>query len=73
VRLSEALVPFRARLLELEATGLPVRVGSSVIGGEIAGCLTVGRDHVVVHSVRETVLPTCWVSYVAVDGVDRAA
>ena len=68
-----ALVTFRGRLLELEAAGLPVRVGSSVGGGEFAGCLTVGRDHVVVHGAREAVLPVCWVSYVAVDGVDRAA
>ena len=73
VRVPTALVTFRARLLELEAAGLPVRVGSSVVGGEFVGCLTVGRDHVVVHGARETVLPACWVSYVAVDGVDPAA
>jgi hypothetical protein len=72
VRPPAALVTFRARLLELEAEGLSVRLGSSVVG-EFAGCLTVGRDHVVVHGGRETVLPVCWVSYVAVDGVDRAA
>ena len=64
---------FRGRLLELEIAGVPVRVGASVGGSEFAGCVTVGRDHVVVHSARETVLPVCWVSYVAVDGVDRAA
>jgi hypothetical protein len=68
-----ALVTFRARLLELEAGGVPVRVGASVVGGEFVGVLTVGRDHVVVHGARETVLPVCWVSYVAVDGVDCAA
>ena len=73
VRPPAALVTFRARLLELEAAGIPVRVGSSVIGGELTGCLTVGRDHVVVHGARETVLPVCWVSYVAVDGADFAA
>ena len=73
VRPPPALVTFRARLLELEAAGVPVRVGSSVLGGELSGCLTVGRDHVVVHGPRETVLPVCWVSYVAVDGADRAA
>jgi hypothetical protein len=73
VRLPVALVTFRARLLELEVDALPVRVGSGVIGGELAGCLTVGRDHVLVHGARETVLPMCWVSYVAVDRVDLAA
>ena len=73
VRPPAALVTFRARLLELEIAGLPVRVGSSVVGGEFTGCLTVGRDHVVVHGPRETVLPICWVSYVVVDGADRAA
>ena len=73
VRPPAALVTFRALLLELEAAGSQVRVGSSVIGGEYAGCLTVGRDHVVVHGARETVLPVCWVGYVACDDVDRAA
>jgi hypothetical protein len=65
-------VTFRARLLELEVAGVPVRVGATVGGSEFAGCVTVGRDHVVVHGARETVLPACWVSYVAVDGVDGA-
>jgi hypothetical protein len=73
VRPPAALVTFRARLLELEIAGLPVRIGSSVVGGEFTGCLTVGRDHVVVHGPRDTVLPVCWVSYVVVDGADRAA
>jgi len=73
VRPPATLVSFRARLLELETVGLPVRVGSSIGGGEFTGCLTVGRDHVVVHGSRETVLPVCWVSYVVVDGADHAA
>jgi hypothetical protein len=73
VRPPSSLLTFRARLLELELAGLPVRVGSSVVGGEFRGCLTVGRDHVVVHGAREAVLPACWVSYVVVDGADRAA
>jgi hypothetical protein len=73
VRPPAALVTFRARLLELEIAGQPVRVGSSVVGGEFTGCLTVGRDHVVVHGPRETVLPVCWLSYVVVDGAGRAA
>ena len=66
-------ITFRARLLELETTGVPVRVGATIGGAEFVGCVTVGRDHVVVHGVRETVLPVCWVSYVAVDDVDCAA
>ncbi len=73
VRPPAALVTFRARLLELELAGVPVRVGSSIGGVEFAGCLTVGRDHVVVHGARDTVLPVCWVSYVAAAGVDCAA
>ena len=50
-----------------------MRVGATVGGIELAGCITVGRDHVVVHGARETVLPVCWVSYVVVDGVECAA
>jgi len=73
VRPATLPVTFRARLLELEVAGVPVRVGATVGGAEFVGCVTVGRDHVVVHGARETVLPVCWVSYVAVDGVDRAA
>jgi len=73
VRPSATPVTFRARLLELEIAGVPVRVGATIGGAEFAGCVTVGRDHVVVHGARETVLPLCWVSYVAVDGVDCAA
>jgi len=73
VRPATLPVTFRARLLELEVAGVPVRVGVTVGGAEFVGCVTVGRDHVVVHGARETVLPVCWVSYVAVDGVDRAA
>jgi hypothetical protein len=66
-------VTFLARLLELETAGVPVRVGATIGGAEFFGCVTVGRDHVVVHGARETALPACWVSYVAVYAVDCAA
>jgi hypothetical protein len=39
---------FRARLLELEAARQPVEVGAMTVDGTHRGCLTVGRDHVVV-------------------------
>jgi hypothetical protein len=73
VRPPTATITFRARLLELELAGLPVRVGVTVGGAEFVGCVTVGRDHVVVHGTRETALPVCWIGYVAVDGVGSAA
>jgi len=73
VRPPATSVTFRTRLLELEAAGLPIRVGATVGGGEFVGSVTVGRDHIVVHGAREAVLPVCWVSYVVVDGVDGAA
>lgn len=60
-----ALVTFRARLLELESLGRPVRVGSALLGGECTGRITVGRDHVVVSDGGELVVPACWVAYVA--------
>lgn len=39
---------FRARLLELEAGGAPVDLGTSVLDAVARGRLTVGHDHVVV-------------------------
>jgi hypothetical protein len=73
VRVPAALVNFRARLLELEAMALPVRLGTTAFPGEISGVITVGWDHVVVHAATETVLPACWIGYVALDGYDACS
>lgn len=70
VRPPSALVTFRARLLELEATGAQVRVGSMLLDDECRGRITVGCDHVLVHTPAEVAIPVSWVGYV-VDDSDR--
>jgi hypothetical protein len=59
-----ALVTFRARLLELEAHGATVRVGSRLLGDERQGPITVGRDHLLVRGPEEIAIPVSWVGYV---------
>lgn len=57
---------FRARLLEYEAEGAGVRLGSQLLQEELRGTLTLGRDQLCVADVdqRETYLPLAWVSWV---------
>jgi hypothetical protein len=57
---------FRARLLEYEAEGVGVRLGSLLLQEELRGALTVGRDQVCIAGVgrHETYLPLAWVSWV---------
>jgi hypothetical protein len=58
-----SVATFRARLLQHEADGKVVVVGSPLLDGELRGVLTVGADHVVVnHGGIETALP--WLSWV---------
>jgi hypothetical protein len=64
LRLPAALVSFRARLLELEAAGVRVRVGLASNGTELCGRMQVGRDHVLVRSDAEAMLPAGWIAYV---------
>ncbi len=40
---------FRARLLEYDGEEIEAVVGLTMIGGELRGCLVVGRDHLVVR------------------------
>lgn len=67
VRPPSALVTFRARLLELEAEGSPVRIGSLLLDDECRGRITVGSDHVLVHELTEIAIPVSWVGYVVDD------
>jgi hypothetical protein len=49
-RRAEADAPtFRARLLEYDGDEIEAVVGAPTVGAELRGCLTVGRDHVVVR------------------------
>lgn len=64
-RLPAALATFRARLLELEDPLVAVRVGMFLPVAEYVGPIVVGHDHVVVQAETETVLPACWIAYVA--------
>jgi hypothetical protein len=72
-RLPAALATFRARLLELEASGVAVRIGTFVKERELVGSIVVGRDHVVVRGDGEVVVPTCWVAYVVEEDRGEAA
>lgn len=56
---------FRARLLENEADAVEVVVGASLVGEELRGTLTVGRDQVRVcdRDGHETYLPLAWISW----------
>ena len=73
VRPPSALVTFRARLLELEAEGGTVRVGSMLLDDECRGRITVGCDHVLVHTPSEIAIPVSWVGYVIDDSVPGGA
>jgi hypothetical protein len=57
---------FRARLLEHEADGVEVVLGSVLLREELRGTLTVGRDQVRVCDPggAETYLPLAWVGWV---------
>ena len=60
---------FRARLLESEAEGACVRLGSLLLQEELRGTLTIGRDQLCVTDTerRETYLPLAWVSWVTTE------
>jgi hypothetical protein len=57
---------FRARLLEHEADGIELAVGSALLGDDLYGTVTVGRDQVRVcdRDGGETYLPIAWISWV---------
>lgn len=57
---------FRARLLQREAGGAEVVVGSALLREELRGVVTVGRDQLRVcdGAGSETYLPLAWVSWV---------
>jgi len=57
---------FRARLLEHEADAAEVVIGSTLLGEELWGMLTVGRDQLLVsdRDGSETYLPLAWISWV---------
>jgi hypothetical protein len=56
---------FRARLLEHEADAAEVVIGSTLLGEELCGTLTVGRDQVRVcdRDGGETYLPIAWLAW----------
>ncbi|MGH9050193.1 MAG: hypothetical protein ACRDY4_10720 [Acidimicrobiia bacterium] len=58
---------FRARLLEHEAGAVEVSIGSTLLGEDLRGTLTVGRDQVRVcdRDGGETYVPIAWVSWAA--------
>jgi hypothetical protein len=72
LRLPPALTTFRARLLELEASGATVRVGTFVNDREYVGAVRVGLDQLCVQGPAEVVLPLCWVGYVVEDAGEPA-
>jgi hypothetical protein len=57
---------FRARLVEYDGEEIDVIVGSELVGDELRGRLTVGRDHIVVRARdgNETYLPVGSVAWV---------
>jgi hypothetical protein len=58
-----SVATFRARLLEHEANGEDVVVGSALLGEELQGVLTVGADHVVVTAgeIETALVAVSWV------------
>lgn len=65
-RASGALSTFRARLLEHEADGAEVALGSVLLGEQLSGTVTVGHDqvHVRDRDGGETYVPLAWISWV---------
>jgi hypothetical protein len=57
---------FRAQLLDYEAEGAMVRVGSVLLDEELRGALSIGRDQLSVIDAdrRETYIPLAWISWV---------
>jgi hypothetical protein len=63
---SDGASTLRARLLEYEADGAEIELGSALFHADLVGRLTVGRDHVHVRDRDggETYVPLPWISWV---------